>query len=93
MSAGWMRTYVSTAQFPAARFVRLYRDGPDCALSMRRHPAFALKGAGTTGPELTVLTGINHLLHEPGTADNDAVLAPSVVAALRAWAQPFAAAG
>ena len=55
--------------------------------------ASALKGAGTTGPELNVLTGINHLLHEPGTADNDAVLAPSVVAALKAWAQPFAAAG
>src|SRR6266542_2779562 len=52
--------------------------------------ASALKGAGTTGPELKVLTGVNHLLHEPGTADNDAVLAPSVVAALKAWAQPFA---
>jgi uncharacterized protein len=55
--------------------------------------ASALKGAGTTGPGLKVLTGINHLLHTPGTTDNDAVLAPSVVAALRAWAQPFAAAG
>ena len=55
--------------------------------------ASALKGAGTTGPELKVLTGVNHLLHEPGTADNDAVLAPSVVAALKAWAQPFGAAG
>ena len=28
------------AQFPDARFVHLYRDGPDCALSMSRHPAF-----------------------------------------------------
>ena len=55
--------------------------------------ASALKGAGTTGPGLKVLTGINHFLHTPGTADNDAVLAPSVVAALKAWAQPFAAAG
>jgi len=55
--------------------------------------ASALKGAGTTGPELKVLTGINHLLHTPGTGDNDAVLAGSVVAALEAWAQPFAAAG
>ena len=55
--------------------------------------ASALKGAGTTGPGLKVLTGINHLLHTPGTADNDAVLAPSVVAAPEAWAQPFAAAG
>ena len=53
----------------------------------------ALKGAGTTGPELKVLTGINHLLHTPGTEANAAVLAGSVVAALKAWAQPFAAAG
>jgi len=28
------------AQFPAARFVHLHRNGPDCALSMSRHPAF-----------------------------------------------------
>jgi uncharacterized protein len=55
--------------------------------------AGALTGAGTTGPGLKVLTGINHLLHAPGTADNDAVLAATVVAALKAWAQPFAAAG
>lgn len=27
-------------QFPAARFLHLYRAGPDCALSMSRHPAF-----------------------------------------------------
>jgi hypothetical protein len=27
-------------QFPAARFVHMYRDGPDCALSMSRHPVF-----------------------------------------------------
>jgi Sulfotransferase family len=25
-------------QFPEARFVHMYRDGPDCALSMSRHP-------------------------------------------------------
>jgi hypothetical protein len=55
--------------------------------------ASALKGAGTTGPELKVLTGVNHLMHTAGTEDNDAVLAGSVVAALKAWAQPFAAAG
>jgi alpha-beta hydrolase superfamily lysophospholipase len=55
--------------------------------------ASALKGAGTTGPELKVLTGINHFLHTPGTDNNDAVLAGSVVAALKAWAQPFAAVG
>jgi hypothetical protein len=27
-------------QFPDARFVHLYRDGPDCALSMSRNPMF-----------------------------------------------------
>lgn len=26
--------------FPGARFVHMYRDGPDCALSMSRRPAF-----------------------------------------------------
>jgi hypothetical protein len=25
--------------FPEARFIHMYRDGPDCALSMSRHPA------------------------------------------------------
>ena len=44
-------------------------------------------------PGLAVLTGINHYLHGPGTPDNDAVLAPSVVAAIKAWAQPYATAG
>ena len=55
--------------------------------------ASALQGAGTTGPGLKVLTGVNHLLHTSGTGNNDAVLAGSVVAALETWAQPFAAAG
>jgi len=27
-------------RFPAARFIHLHRDGPDCALSMSRHPVF-----------------------------------------------------
>jgi uncharacterized protein len=53
----------------------------------------ALASAGTNGPGLKVLTGINHYLHAPGTPDNDAVLAPSVVAALKAWAQPYATTG
>ena len=55
--------------------------------------ATALTGAGTTGPGLKVLTGVNHLLHMPGTQNNDPVLAPSVVAAITAWAQPFATTG
>ncbi|MEU0133174.1 hypothetical protein ABZ172_03890 [Streptomyces sp. NPDC006296] len=29
-------------QFPAARFVHMYRDGPDSAVSMSRHPLFRL---------------------------------------------------
>jgi uncharacterized protein len=53
----------------------------------------ALTSAGTNGLGLAVLTGINHYLHGPGTPDNDAVLAPSVVAAIKAWAQPYATAG
>jgi alpha-beta hydrolase superfamily lysophospholipase len=53
----------------------------------------ALTSAGASGPGLAVLTGINHYLHAPGTPDNDAVLAPSVVAAIKAWAQPYATAG
>jgi alpha-beta hydrolase superfamily lysophospholipase len=55
--------------------------------------AQALTSAGATGPGLKVLTGINHDLHTTGTPDNDAVLAPSVVSALKAWAQPYAPAG
>jgi hypothetical protein len=31
-------------QFPEARFVHMYRDGLDCALSMSRHPVFRLAG-------------------------------------------------
>ncbi|MFF9687049.1 hypothetical protein [Streptomyces sp. NPDC014623] len=30
------------AHFPAARFVHVYRDGPDAAVSMSRHPLFRL---------------------------------------------------
>ena len=49
----------------------------------------ALAAAGTTGPGLRLLSGVNHLLHLPGTANDDQVLAPSVVAALQAWARPY----
>jgi hypothetical protein len=28
------------SRFPQARFVHMYRDGPDCALSMSKHPVF-----------------------------------------------------
>ena len=39
-----------------------------------------------------MLDGVNHLLHLPGVSDNAQVLAASAVAALREWANPFAAA-
>jgi hypothetical protein len=50
----------------------------------------ALSAAGTSGPGLQVLTGVNHLLHLPGVPANAQALAPSAVVALRAWAQPYA---
>jgi hypothetical protein len=51
----------------------------------------ALTAADTSGPGLRMLTGLNHLMHRPGTPDNDPVLAPSAVEAIRAWAHPYAA--
>ena len=50
----------------------------------------ALAVAGTTGPGLRVLAGVNHLLHLPGIPANDQILAPSAAAVLQAWAQPYA---
>jgi hypothetical protein len=50
----------------------------------------ALAAAGTNGPALRMLTGVNHLLHVTGTPDNDRVLAPSAIHAITAWARPYA---
>ncbi len=50
----------------------------------------ALAAAGTTGPGLRLLSGVNHFLHPPGASPDDQVLAPSAVAALRVWGQPYA---
>ena len=50
----------------------------------------ALAAAGATGPGLRMLSGVNHLLHPPGAANDDQVLAPSVVSALQSWARPYA---
>jgi uncharacterized protein len=44
-----------------------------------------LRRAHTTGPGLVTLTGVDHLLHPAGTPTNDAILAPSAVAALRSF--------
>ena len=53
--------------------------------------AVVLAGVGTTGPGLKVLEGVDHFLHLTGTARNEPVLAPAVVAALTEWARPYAA--
>ncbi|MCF3131073.1 sulfotransferase family protein [Streptomyces olivochromogenes] len=37
-STGWAPKLRAT--FPDARFVHMFRDGPDCALSMSRHPGY-----------------------------------------------------
>ena len=50
----------------------------------------ALTAADATGPGLRMLSGVNHLLHPPGAANDDQVLAPSVVTALQSWARPYA---
>jgi len=61
-------------QFPAARFVHLYRDGPDCALSMSRHPVFrreilALAAAHQAGHQAGWAAGLDRPVPlEPGTA-------------------------
>jgi acetyl esterase/lipase len=53
----------------------------------------ALAAAGTTGPGLRMLDGVNHLLHPAGTPNDTQVLAPSAVTALQAWAGPSLASG
>jgi hypothetical protein len=40
-------------QFPEARFVHIYRDGPDCALSMSRHPMYRMAGMRAEAVRLT----------------------------------------
>jgi acetyl esterase/lipase len=59
-------------------------------VSTIRPLASALAAAGASGPGLRVLDGVNHLLHPPGVSANTPMLAPAAVAALRAWAAPFA---
>lgn len=39
-STGWAPRLL--AAFPHAKFVHMYRDGPDCALSMSRHPGYRM---------------------------------------------------
>jgi predicted esterase len=49
----------------------------------------ALAEAGTTGPGLQTLNGLNHDLNPAGTDTNGASLDPQFFAALRTWAQPY----
>jgi uncharacterized protein len=81
----------AAAKLPAGTRV-LVTDGTDdlnVPTSTIRPLVNALTGAGATGPGLRQLSGVNHFLHLPGTAENDQVLAPPAVAALQAWAGSF----
>ncbi|HEY3953812.1 MAG TPA: alpha/beta fold hydrolase [Streptosporangiaceae bacterium] len=51
----------------------------------------ALKGAGITGPGLTMLQGTDHDMHLLSQPDTSPVLAPAAISAIQHWAQPFAA--
>jgi pimeloyl-ACP methyl ester carboxylesterase len=64
-------------------------DDPNVPPSTITPLARALSAAGSTGPGLRLLSGVNHFLHQKGTAVNAQVLAPSAVAALQSWAQPY----
>jgi len=49
----------------------------------------ALHGSGITGPGLVTLSGLDHDLHTSDMSTNDQQLAPSAVAAIQGWAQPY----
>lgn len=40
-------------QFPGARFIHMHRNGPDCALSMSRHPGFRMAGLAAVAARAT----------------------------------------
>ena len=50
----------------------------------------SLASAGTTGPGLQTLDGLDHDLIPAGTQPNGAPLDPAFLSALRGWAQPYA---
>ena len=50
----------------------------------------SLASAGTTGPGLQTLDGLDHDLNPAGTQPNGAALDPAFVSALRHWALPYA---
>jgi hypothetical protein len=49
----------------------------------------SLTRAGTTGPGLQTLPGIDHDLNPAGTPANGAPLDPGFLAVLKDWAQPY----
>lgn len=51
----------------------------------------ALSSAGAAGPGLRMIQDADHDLHLSSQPDNDAVLAPAAVTAIRRWAAPFSA--
>ena len=57
-STGWAPGLRAT--FPHARFVHMFRDGPDCALSMSRHPGYRTISLLR---EIKALAGIDSLAH------------------------------
>ncbi len=63
----------------------------DTNVPCRTMPALltGLAAAGTTGPGLRVLPGIDHLLHPAGTPVNDPVVAPAAQRALRDFVGPW----
>jgi acetyl esterase/lipase len=50
----------------------------------------ALATAKVAGPGFRLLQGTDHYLHLASQPDNEPVLAPAAVAAIKQWAQPFA---
>jgi uncharacterized protein len=50
----------------------------------------ALQSAGTTGPGLQSLDGLDHYLHTSSMSTNTQQLAPAAISAIQAWAQPYA---
>ena len=51
--------------------------------------AAALKSAGTIGPGLKLIQGIDHDMHLASQPASQAVLAPAIVTDLQQWAAPF----
>jgi uncharacterized protein len=78
------------ARLPRATRVLVTDGTADTNVPLSTIKPLATALAGTSGPGLRVLAGVDHLLHAPGVAENDQVLATSAVTALQVWARPYA---